>query len=75
MDTSWQGARKYRSLAAAKAAGYHAITPRGAPVVHYLNPAYYRATVRGGPVSQHPLPQQVTRSGIRRGFEQALGGT
>jgi hypothetical protein len=30
----------FQSLAAAQAAGYIPITPTGAPVVHYLNPAY-----------------------------------
>jgi hypothetical protein len=32
----------YKSLAAAKAAGYIPITPSGQLVVHYINPAYYR---------------------------------
>jgi hypothetical protein len=67
VDTSWQGAKKYRSLAAAEAAGYHAITPRGAPVVHYLNPAYYRATVRGGPVLNAAGPQSLVYANTPRG--------
>jgi hypothetical protein len=67
VDTSWQGAKKYRSLAAAQAAGYHAITPRGAPVVHYLNPAYYRATVRGGPVLDAADPQSLVYANTPRG--------
>ncbi len=67
VDASWQGARKYRSLAAAKAAGYHAITPRGAPVVHYLNPAYYLATVRGGPVLNAGAPQSLVYANTPRG--------
>ena len=67
VDASWQGARKYRSLAVAIAAGYHAITPRGAPVVHYLNPAYYRATVRGGPVLNAADPQSLVYANTPRG--------
>ena len=67
VDASWQGAKKYRSLAAAQAAGYHAITPRGAPVVHYLNPAYYRATVRGGPVLNAADPQSLVYANTPRG--------
>jgi hypothetical protein len=49
VDTSWQGARRYQSLAAALAAGYRPITPTGRPVVHYLNPSYYLASLMGGP--------------------------
>ncbi len=67
VDTSWQGAKKYRSLAAAQAAGYRAITPRGAPVVHYLNPAYYRATVRGGPVLNAGAPQSLVYANTPKG--------
>jgi hypothetical protein len=67
VDTSWQGAQKYRSLAAAQAAGYRAITPRGAPVVHYLNPAYYRATVRGGPVLNAGAPQSLVYANTPKG--------
>jgi hypothetical protein len=67
VDSSWQGARKYRSLAAAKAAGYHAITPRGEPVVHYLNPAYYRATMRGGPVLDAGQPQSLVYANTPHG--------
>ena len=67
VDASWQGAKKYRSLAAAQAAGYHAITPRGAPVVHYLNPAYYRATVRGGPVLNAGAPQSLVYANTPHG--------
>lgn len=67
VDASWQGAKKYRSLAAAQAAGYHAITPRGAPVVHYLNPAYYLATARGGPVLNAADPQSLVYANTPRG--------
>jgi len=44
VDASWKGASKYRSLAAAKAAGYRPVTPAGLPVVHYLNVSFYLAT-------------------------------
>jgi hypothetical protein len=67
VDTSWQGAKKYRRLAAAQAAGYRPITPRGAPVVHYLNPAYYRATVRGGPVLNAGAPQSLVYANTPKG--------
>jgi hypothetical protein len=35
-------AAPYRSLAAAKAAGYLPVTPTGMRIVHYINPAIYR---------------------------------
>jgi hypothetical protein len=41
VNASWKGAARFRSLAAAKAAGYRPITPVGLPVVHYLNVGYY----------------------------------
>ena len=47
VDTSWQDARKYQSLAAAKAAGYVPITPVGKPVVHYMDKASYRWSAGG----------------------------
>jgi hypothetical protein len=59
VNTSWQDAKKYRSLAAAKAAGYVPITPVGRPVVHYLNQAYYHATLRGAPVLNLAEPQSL----------------
>jgi len=34
VKSSWRGASRFRSLAAAKAAGCRAITPPGLPVVH-----------------------------------------
>ncbi|HLI36863.1 MAG TPA: hypothetical protein VKV80_05905 [Streptosporangiaceae bacterium] len=39
VDAAWNGARKYQSLAAAKAAGYRPATPTGRAVVHYINPS------------------------------------
>jgi hypothetical protein len=47
VNRSWKGAQKFRSLAAAKAAGYQAITPSGRAVVHYVNPYYLQATWAG----------------------------
>jgi hypothetical protein len=67
VDTSWAGASKYQSLAAAKAAGYRPITPTGAAVVHYLNPAYYRATVLGGPVLNTAQPQSLVYANTPHG--------
>jgi hypothetical protein len=59
VDTSWQDARKYQSLTAAKAAGYVPVTPAGAPVVHYISAAAYRATLLGGPVLDYQAPQSL----------------
>ncbi|HEY1640208.1 MAG TPA: hypothetical protein VGG35_05950 [Streptosporangiaceae bacterium] len=59
VNASWAGARKYQSLAAAKAAGYRPITPTGAPVVHYLSPSAYRHTFTGGPVLDTADPQSL----------------
>jgi hypothetical protein len=67
VDASWQDARQYQSLAVAKAAGYRPITPAGAPVVHYLNAAYYRATVRGGPILNTVAPQSLVYANTPRG--------
>jgi len=66
-DTSWQDAKKYQSLAAAKAAGYVPITPVGQPVVHYLNRAYYRDTVLGGPVLNLTDPQSLVYANTPKG--------
>lgn len=67
VNTSWQDSKKYQSLAAAKAAGYIPITPVGAPVVHYLNPAYYRDTVLGGPVLNLAQPQSLVYANTPKG--------
>ena len=67
VDGSWQNAKKYRSLAAAQAAGYVPITPSGARVVHYLNRAYYLATVRGGPVLDLTGPQSLVYANTAHG--------
>ncbi len=67
VDTSWQDAKKYQSLAAARAAGYVPLTPPGAQVVHYLNRASYLATVRGGPVLDETDPQSLVYANTPRG--------
>jgi hypothetical protein len=67
VNTSWADARTYQSLAAARAAGYRPITPTGKPVVHYLNPAYYRNTVLGGPVLDATQPQSLVYANTPKG--------
>jgi hypothetical protein len=67
VDTSWQDARQYQSLVAAKAAGYVPITPVGQPVVHYMNRAYYLATLMGGPVLNLAAPQSLVYANTPRG--------
>jgi hypothetical protein len=67
VDDSWAAARKYQSLDAAKAAGYRPITPTGKPVVHYLNPAYYRDTAEGGPVLDTAQPQSLVYANTPKG--------
>jgi hypothetical protein len=49
-------AQKYTSLAAAKAAGYVPVTPSGARIVHYINPAYYRS---GDVLNPNEIPSLV----------------
>jgi hypothetical protein len=49
-------AQKYTSLAAAKAAGYVPVTPSGARIVHYINPAIYRS---GEAVDPNQIPALV----------------
>jgi hypothetical protein len=67
VDTSWQDAKKYQSLAAAKAAGYRPITASGAPVVHYLNSAYYQATAGGGTILNTVDPQSLVYANTPKG--------
>ncbi len=67
VDTSWQDAKKYQSLAAAKTAGYVPVTPVGLPVVHYMNKASYRATVMGGPVLDLTEPQSLVYANTPKG--------
>ncbi|HEU5417620.1 MAG TPA: hypothetical protein VFV41_07985 [Streptosporangiaceae bacterium] len=67
VNASWAGARKYQSLAAAKAAGYRPITPPGAPVVHYLSPAAYEHTLTGGPVLDTARPPSLVYANTPNG--------
>lgn len=67
VDSSWAGAKPYQALAAAQAAGYVPITPTGLPVVHYLNPAFYRSTARGGPVLNVQQPQSLVYANTPEG--------
>lgn len=67
VNSSWQDSSKYRSLAAATAAGYRPITPTGQPVVHYLNPAYYRATTGGSPILNAAQPQSLVYANTAHG--------
>lgn len=67
VNSSWQGSSKYQSLGAAKAAGYRPITPTGLPVVHYLNPQYYRSAMRGGPVLNTTEPQSLVYANTPKG--------
>jgi hypothetical protein len=67
VDSSWAASSKYQSLAVAKAAGYRPITPSGRPVVHYMNPAFYRNTVRGGPVLNTDQPQSLVYANTPNG--------
>jgi hypothetical protein len=67
VDTSWQGAARFRSLAAATAAGYFPITPTGAKVVHYLNLKYYIHTMEGGPILDTTEPQSLVYANTPKG--------
>jgi len=67
VDTSWKESSKYQSLAVAKAAGYRPVTPSGQSVVHYINPASYRATASGGPVLDTADPQSLVYANTPQG--------
>jgi hypothetical protein len=67
VNASWKGASTYQSLAVAKAAGYRPITPSGRRVVHYINPSYYRDTVRGGAVLNTAQPQSLVYANTPNG--------
>lgn len=67
VNASWRGARRFRSLAVAQAAGYVPITPSGLRVVHYLNYRYYLATARGGPVLSTTEPQSLVYANTPKG--------
>jgi hypothetical protein len=67
VNTSWQDASRFRSLAVARAAGYVPITPSGLSVVHYLNYRYYLATLRGGQVLNVAEPQSLVYANTAQG--------
>lgn len=67
VDASWQDVSPYRSLAAALAAGYRPITPKGAAVVHYFNPAFYHKTLYGGPILNTVQPQSLVYANTPKG--------
>jgi hypothetical protein len=67
VNRSWADAQKYRSLAAAQAAGYFPITPTGRAVVHYINPAYYQKTLMGRPVLTPSQPQSLVYANTPKG--------
>jgi hypothetical protein len=67
VNTSWQDASQFRSLAVAKTAGYVPITPPGLSVVHYLNYQYYLATMRGGQVLNVAEPQSLVYANTPKG--------
>lgn len=67
VDSTWADAKKYQSLTAAKAAGFRPVTPTGQPVVHYIDPANYRATRRGGPILNPAAPQSLVYANTPNG--------
>jgi hypothetical protein len=68
VNNTWsQAGTTYQSLAAAKAAGYRPITPTGRPVVHYLSPSAYLATVHGGPILDTAQPQSLVYANTPKG--------
>jgi hypothetical protein len=64
---SWRKARRFRSLAAAKAAGYRPITPSGLPVVHYLNVSSYLSDAMAGRILDTARPQSLVYANTPRG--------
>jgi hypothetical protein len=67
VDRSWKAAQRFRSLTAAKAAGYVPITPVGQQVVHYINLKYYEASLAGGPVINPARPQSLVYANTPKG--------
>jgi hypothetical protein len=67
VNSSWKDAQRFRSLAAAKAAGFVPITPVGRPVVHYINIKYYQASLSGGPVINPAKPQSLVYANTPKG--------
>jgi hypothetical protein len=67
VDASWRGASRFRSLAAAKAAGYRPVTLPGLPVVHYLNVSYYLDSALAGHVLSTAKPQSLVYANTPHG--------
>jgi hypothetical protein len=67
VNSSWKHAQRFRSLVAAKAAGFVPITPVGRPVVHYINIKYYQASLSGGPVINPARPQSLVYANTPKG--------
>jgi hypothetical protein len=67
VNRSWKAAKKFRSLATAKADGYVPITPPGLPVVHYINLKYYQDSLSGGPVIDPSQPQSLVYANTPKG--------
>jgi len=67
VDSTWRASRRFRSLATARAAGYHPITPTGLPVVHYLNLKYYIAMLTTGRVLTPAEPQSLVYANTPKG--------
>jgi hypothetical protein len=67
VNQSWKAIQKFRSLAAAKAAGYVPITPVGQPVVHYLNGWYLHDVLTGGKVLKPSEPQSLVYANTPHG--------
>lgn len=67
MDTSWKDSSRYQSLAVAKSASYRAVTPTRQAVVHYINPAYYRATAFGRSALNPSAPQSLVYANTPQG--------
>jgi hypothetical protein len=59
VDQTASDTAAFRSLTAAKAAGYVPITPSGRPVVHYVNPAFYAQTKTPAQVLNPQAPQSL----------------
>jgi hypothetical protein len=51
VDRTATAAAQFKSLAAAKAAGYVPLTPTGQRIVHYINPSIYRQSEELNPAS------------------------
>ena len=67
VNVTWKAARRFRSLAAAQAAGYTPITPPGLPVVHYINYRYYISTLHTGRVLNPWRPQSLVYANTPKG--------